>query len=135
MAEKLTVQVITVNGEEYQSEAGSCSFYSSSGHVGILPGHITSVIDISYTTVELIDENEVVFSKFFVTSGLASIRNNCVSFLCESFVQKDDLNLTDLNKELKICNEDYQKAKNNSDKYKLLQDKLILEEKVKVFEN
>lgn len=132
MIDKLTVQVITVNGEEFKCDAHSISFYSTTGHVGILPGHITSVINISYTAVELIDENEQIINKFFVTSGLVSVRDNSISFLTKSFIQKSDLNVNELKKKLKFCNENYQKAKSYDDKAKLLHEKLVLEEKSKI---
>tara|TARA_B100001989_G_scaffold249236_1_gene224176 strand:+ start:2034 stop:2438 length:405 start_codon:yes stop_codon:yes gene_type:complete len=133
MSTDLKVSVVTQEGEAYESTCDFVKFSSVSGEVGVTLDHISSVIDVNFTDVFLEDENDEVQAKFFVGSGIVSIRNNVVTFLCNEFLLPTDIDQKAEKLNSKEAKEAYANAKTATDKQVFLKNQQIADSKLRLF--
>ena len=128
---KLKVIVVTHEGSVIDSSCSSLKFFSVSGDVGIIPGHITSLFNVKFSDVTL-ETDEVVSESFYIGAGIVSVRDNVVTILTNECVLKESIDNIEQTKLLNEANENYTKAKDFTAKDSYLTSKLICEAKLRI---
>ena len=131
MDDTLKVIVVTHEGSLIDSSCTSLRFFSVSGDVGILPGHITSLFKVKFSDVTL-ETDEVVSESFYIGASIVTVRDNVVTILTNECVLKESIEKIEQTKLLNQANENYLKAKDYIAKDSYLTSKLICEAKLRI---
>jgi F0F1-type ATP synthase epsilon subunit len=81
-SDRLTLQVITHEGKQFEKEVFTFRLFTPSGELGVLPEHTTLVTSINETSVYYSDsENYEKEEEFIVAKGTLKVQNNLATIL------------------------------------------------------
>src|SRR5256886_16336240 len=89
MADKLHVDIVTVEGRRFKGDADFVVAPGSEGELGILPRHIPLLTPLAPGSVKVRNEGEEQF--FFVSGGFLEVRPDQVTVLADSAEPADDI--------------------------------------------
>src|SRR5439155_1032 len=89
MADKLHVDIVTVEGRRFKGDADFVVAPGSEGELGILPRHIPLLTPLAPGSVKVRNEGEEQF--FFVSGGFLEVRPDQVTVLADSAERADDI--------------------------------------------
>ena len=133
MSQPLNVSIIVNDGEKVSESCDYVKFFSTQGEVGVTDNHITSVLDVNFTDF-ILEYNDQVKAKYYLGSGIVSIRNNDITVLVDECLESKDLNVKELKQELADAKECYSDPKKIEQKSNYLVTMLRCETKLRVIE-
>src|SRR5947199_10463223 len=89
MADKLHVDIVTVEGRRFKGDADFVVAPGSEGELGILPQHIPLLTFLSPGAVKVRNDGEEQF--FFVSGGFLEVRPDQVTVLADSAERAEDI--------------------------------------------
>ncbi|TMG15667.1 MAG: F0F1 ATP synthase subunit epsilon [Chloroflexi bacterium] len=89
MADKLHVDIVTVEGRRFKGDADFVVAPGSEGELGILPRHIPLLTPLAPGSVKV--RNEGAEQYFFVSGGFLEVRPDQVTVLADSAERADDI--------------------------------------------
>ena len=89
MANKLHVDIVTVEGRRYEGDAEFVVAPGIAGELGILPRHIPLLTELKPGSVKVRNENEE--HLFFVSGGFLEVRPDEVTVLADAAERADDI--------------------------------------------
>ena len=89
MANKLHVDIVTVEGRRYEGDAEFVVAPGIAGELGILPRHIPLLTELKPGRVKVRNENEE--HLFFVSGGFLEVRPDEVTVLADAAERADDI--------------------------------------------
>ncbi len=90
MSEKLKIKIVTPSRVMYDGEAGMVIMRSTSGDVGILPGHQPMVTVLDYGVLKLLDEGKEL-RRAAVLGGYAEVNAEGVTILTDVAEWSDEI--------------------------------------------
>src|ERR1700730_4424681 len=89
MADKLHVDIVTVEGRRYSGDADFVVAPGSEGELGVLPRHIPLLTALAPGSVKVRNDGEELF--FFVAGGFLEVRPDQVTVLADSAERAEDI--------------------------------------------
>jgi F-type H+-transporting ATPase subunit epsilon len=89
VANKLHVDIVTVEGRRYEGDAEFVVAPGIAGELGILPRHIPLLTELKPGSVKVRNENEE--HLFFVSGGFLEVRPDEVTVLADAAERADDI--------------------------------------------
>jgi F-type H+-transporting ATPase subunit epsilon len=89
LADKLHVDVVTVEGRRYRGDADFVLAPGSEGELGVLPNHIPLLTGLAPGTVKVRNGGEELF--FFVSGGFLDVRPDQVTVLADAAERAEDI--------------------------------------------
>src|SRR2546425_12677417 len=89
MADKLHVDIVTVEGRRFKGDADFVVATGSEGELGVLPRHIPLLTPLAPGSVKVRNEGEEQY--FFVSGGFLEVRPDQVTALADSAQPADDI--------------------------------------------
>ena len=89
MADKLHVDIVTVEGRRFRGDADFVVAPGSEGELGVLPHHVPLLTALAPGSVRVRNEGEELF--FFVSGGFLEIRPDQVTVLADAAERAEDI--------------------------------------------
>ena len=89
MANKLHVDIVTVEGRRFKGDADFVVAPGAAGELGILPRHIPLLTSLKPGTVKVRNDGNELF--FFVSGGFLEVRPDEVTVLADSAERAEDI--------------------------------------------
>ena len=89
MADKLHVDIVTVEGRRFRGDADFVVAPGSEGELGVLPHHVPLLTALAPGSVRVRNEGEEQF--FFVSGGFLEIRPDQVTVLADAAERAEDI--------------------------------------------
>src|SRR6202022_3980610 len=89
MADKLHVDIVTVEGRRYSGDADFVVAPGSEGELGVLPRHIPLLTALAPGSVKVRNDGEELF--FFVSGGFLEVRPDQVTVLADTAERAEDI--------------------------------------------
>src|SRR3989442_15888365 len=89
VADKLHVDIVTVEGRRFRGDADFVVAPGSEGELGVLPRHIPLLTPLAAGSVRVRNDGEEQF--FFVSGGFLEVRPDQVTVLADSAERADDI--------------------------------------------
>src|SRR5438309_6184940 len=89
MADKLHVDIVTVEGRRYRGDADFVLAPGSEGELGVLPRHVPLLTPLAPGTVKVRNDGEELF--FFVGGGFLEVRPDQVTVLADAAERAEDI--------------------------------------------
>jgi F-type H+-transporting ATPase subunit epsilon len=89
MADKLHVDIVTVEGRRHRGDADFVVAPGSEGELGVLPRHVPLLTPLAPGTVKVRNDGEELF--FFVGGGFLEVRPDQVTVLADAAERAEDI--------------------------------------------
>lgn len=89
----LAVKIMTQRAELAELEAAEVNLPASDGYLGILTGHAPLIATIGTGIVSLRHNSDKTPQRYFITSGIFSVNDNCVQILADVAESKEQIDL------------------------------------------
>jgi F-type H+-transporting ATPase subunit epsilon len=89
MADKLQVDIVTVEGRRYRGDADFVVAPGSEGELGVLPRHIPLLTALAPGAVKVRNDGEELY--FFVSGGFLDVRPDQVTVLADAAERAEDI--------------------------------------------
>jgi F-type H+-transporting ATPase subunit epsilon len=89
MADKLHVDIVTVEGRRYRGDADFVVAPGLEGELGVLPRHVPLLTPLAPGTVKVRNDGEELF--FFVGGGFLEVRPDQVTVLADAAERAEDI--------------------------------------------
>jgi len=99
MSRKISCSILTPEKFVYEGETEFAVVQAYNGEMGFLLNHAPLIAELGTGEIRLRDKDSAMF--FVVEGGIVEIRNNNLIVLAESAVPREDLDVDDLEDELK----------------------------------
>lgn len=89
MADKLHVDILTVEGRRFKGDADFIVAPGTEGELGVLPHHVPLLTGLAPGAVKVRNDGEEQF--FFVSGGFLEVRPDAVTVLADAAERADDI--------------------------------------------
>ena len=127
---QLTVSVVTIEGEQLHETCDFVKCFSSTGDLGVYPEHTSAVILLADT--DLVLEKNEKESRYFVSEGILTVKDNVVTIMTDVLLTKNDLSREELETSVSTATQAYLKKSTYQGQEAARKERLSSEAKLRV---